>query len=284
MNTITQTNRFSKERFAAVLKNDMLSIRHIAVIALGIAYSIFIISLLANTLNTFRGEISIGRTVFMLSELFPVTMFLSTTIMASLVMYDASRKSSRINVIMLPALGTEKFLSRIITVIFYGVVVSFAIHMALYLLLLGARYLFEGYAMFRLTALPFGDIGRAVTYHYVDGTTSYSVLNITHLIMLFVWMFTCYILGGFIWKRRSWIITSIIFALTVIIIAFAFNYIRDNISSKTELGLEPTLCIILWIWCISMSALNIYLSYRMQKRIQVVEPKFLFIKRLWKRN
>ena len=282
MNTVAQTNRVSKERFATVLKNDMLSIRRIAVIALSIAYSIFIIALLANTLNTFHGEFSIGRTAYQLGELFPVTMFLSTTIMASLVMYDASRKGSRINVIMLPALGSEKFLSRIITVVFYGVVVSFALHMALYLLLLGARFLFESVGMYRFTAPPFGNIGRAVTYHDIDGNTMYSILNIINLALLFVWMFTSYILGGFIWKGRSWIITSAIFALIAIMTSFALNNIIEHISPQK--ALEPTLSIVFWVWCILMSALNIYLSYRMLKRMQAVEPKLLSIKRLWPRR
>lgn len=79
MNAFAQTDRFSKKRFAAVLKNEILSTRRTTLIALGIAYSIFIITLLANTLDMFSGEFSIGRTAYQLGELFPVTMFLSTT-------------------------------------------------------------------------------------------------------------------------------------------------------------------------------------------------------------
>lgn len=281
MNTFAQTDRFSKKRFSAVLKNEILSTRRTALIALGIAYSFFIIGLLFNALS-FEGKFFIEKTAEEQSELFPLTMFMSTTIMASLVMHDASRKENRINIIMLPARNTEKYLSRIITVILYGVIVSFAIHIALHYLLLGARFLFENRRMYMGSIPLFGTINRIITVNHMDGTTTHSIISILDLTLLFVWIFTGYILGGFLWKGRSWIITSIMFVLLAITAGFVMTNIIEHIAPGKEY--EQMTHYVLWIWCTSLSALNMYLSYIILKRMQVVEPKLLSIKRLWPRR
>lgn len=281
MNAFAQTDRFSKKRFSAVLKNEILSTRRTALIALGIAYSFFIIGLLFNTLS-FEGKFFIEKTAQEQSELFPLTMFMSTTIMASLVMHDASRKGNRINIIMLPARNTEKYLSRIITVILYGVIVSFAIHIALYYLLWCARFIFENEGMAMNTIPLFSTINRIITVNHMDGTTTHSVINILDLTLLFVWIFTGYILGGFLWKGRSWIITSIMFVLLAITAGFVMTNIMEHITPRNEY--EQMAHYALWTWCTSLSALNMYLSYIILKRMQVVEPKLLSIKRLWPRR
>ena len=267
MNTLAQTNRFSKERFATVLKNDMLSIRRIAVIALSIAYSIFIITLLANTLNTFHGEFSIGRTAYQLGELFPVTMFLSTTIMASLIMHDCARKEGKINAIMLPALNTEKFLSRIVTALFYGIAVSLALHIILFYLFVGLNYLFQDYEAALQDLQPFGAMSRFIVINGHEMNT-HKLAGMIECLIFTMWVFSCYMLGGFIWKRRSWIITSFLLVVLAIIVTFISEY--TSIIHSIKKAVEHDWRIAFDAAFLLLTVLHIWISYILFRRMQIV--------------
>lgn len=267
MNTFAQTDRFCTARFKAVLANNMAASRKTAAIALGIAFSFYLISLMSSTVNPWHGGVSFASTATDLRNLFPVTMFMSATIMASLIMHDCARKEGRISAITLPALNMEKFLSRITTTIFYGIVVALALHVVLFYTLVGLHFLFQSSEAMPRSLQPFGMVNHVIVINHQE--ISLGVWReIADLVIFAVFVFSCYVLGGFVWRNRSWIITSCLLLILAIIVFTAI----DEIVLLCKIGtvLENVLQTAFEIVGLSLAAFNVWLSYTIFRREQIV--------------
>ena len=80
-----------------------------------------------------------------------------STMMASLMLSDCRRKEKRLAVIMLPALSSEKYLSRIMLVL-SGIVAGLVIHTVVYYLLVALHFIFQNSAGFMKGAALRSDI------------------------------------------------------------------------------------------------------------------------------
>lgn len=267
MNTLIQTDRFSAARFKAVLANNITGSRKVSVIALGIAYSIFLLTLLASTINSWKTGLSFAVTAANLSSLFPATMFMSASIMASLIMHDCARKEGKINAIMLPALNTEKFLSRIVTALFYGIAVSLALHIILFYLFVGLHYLFQGYEAAPQDLQPFGAMSRFIVINGHEMNT-HKLAGMIECLIFTTWVFSCYMLGGFIWKRRSWIITSFLLVVLAIIVTFISE--NTSIIHSIKRAVEHDWRIAFDAAFLLLTVLNTWISYILFRRMQIV--------------
>lgn len=278
MNTLIQTDRFSAARFKAVLANNIAESRNTSVIALGIAYSIFLLTLMVSTINNWKTGLSFAETAANLSNLLPATMFMSTSIMASLIMHDCARKEGKINAIMLPALNMEKFLSRIVTALFYGIAVSLVLHIILFYLFVGLHYMFQSYEAAPRNLQPFGGMSRFIVINGHEMNT-HKLAGIIECLIFTTWVFSCYMLGGFIMKRRSWIITSFLLVVLAIILTFTaensstIHSIIKEVEHDWRIAVDATflLSIVLSTW----------LSYTIFKRIQVVNGVSASLKRMF---
>lgn len=267
MNTLIQTDRFSAARFKTVLANNISGSRKASVIVLGIAYSIFLLTLMVSTINNWKTGLSFAETAANLSNLLPATMFMSTSIMASLIMHDCARKEGKINAIMLPALNTEKFLSRIVTALFYGIAVSLVLHIILFYLFVGLHYMLQSHEADPRNLQPFGGMSRFIVINGHEMNTN-KLAGMIECLIFIAWVFSCYMLGGFILKRRSWITTS--FLLVVLATILTFTAENSSTIHRIIKDVEHD-------WRITVDAafllsivLNTWLSYTIFRRMQVV--------------
>lgn len=283
MNTIIQTDVFSFARFKAVLANDIATQSRIIIKAISIAFFIFFIVEALSLSEYFRQGFKFHDVAYHLSNLFPLTLAILSTVMCSLILSDCRRKETRIAVIMLPARQSEKYLSRI-TVCLLGILAGVLLHITLYYLFLGLHFAFqsgvelpENMSQPWQYLNPFGFHGSITSNgREVD---IYDLTDITTVIFIGIWISSCYILGGTVWKKGSWLLTSAVLLAALIITVGMTN---DNHSATFFLNATTFSedFIINIIICTALTALNIRLSYFLFKRMQVTQKKLFSIKGL----
>lgn len=157
MKQLTQTDRFSFARLLAVFANDLTTQRKTIITSLGIGFSMFFIVETLSAHNYIEEGLQFAEVANNLKNLFPFTFVMISTMMASLMLSDCRRKEKRLAVIMLPALSSEKYLSRIMLVL-SGIVAGLVIHTVVYYLLVALHFIFQNSAGFMKGAALRSDI------------------------------------------------------------------------------------------------------------------------------
>lgn len=276
MNTITQTDGFSFARFKAVLANDIITLRKTIITAISIGFSMFFIVETLSAHNYIEEGLQFAEVANNLKNLFPFTFVMISTMMASLMLSDCRRKETRIAVIMLPARQSEKYLSRIVMCLF-GILAGILIYVVLYYLFLGLHFAFQSNMELPANMSepwqylnPFGFHGQ-ITYNG-NNINPQEIMSITTLFFIALWLFSCYILGGTIWKKGSWLITS---AVLLMLSFFTAGMLKDDhtitffLNAKT---LVSDFVINIGVFLL-LTAVNISLSYLIFKRMQVTHKK-----------
>ena len=276
MNTITQTDGFSFARFRAVVANDIITLRKTIITAISIGFFMFFLVEGLSLKTYFNSGFMFHDVAYTLSNIFPLTCVMLITMMGSLMLHDCRRKETRIAVIMLPARQSEKYLSRI-TVCLFGILAGVLIHVVLYYLFLGLHFAFQSNVELRAGMSqpwqylnPFGFHGQ-ITYNG-NNINPQEIMSITTLFFIALWLFSCYILGGTIWKKGSWLITSaVLLALSFITIGMledkhsvTFFLSADTFVDNFAIRVSVLLL---------LSAFNFCLSYLIFKRMQVTHKK-----------
>lgn len=275
MNTITQTDRFSFARFRAVLANDIITLRKTIITSLGIGFSMFFIVETLSAHNYIEEGLQFAGVANNLKNLFPFTFVMISTMMASLMLSDCRRKEKRLAVIMLPALSSEKYLSRIMLVL-SGIVAGLVIHTVVYYLLVALHFIFQNSAGFMKGAALRSDIFSPIGFADVtingNKIDTHVLSNLVTGALMSMWLTSCYILGGTIWKKGSWLITS------AVLLVFSFvtaETLKDDhtvtcfLYAKT---LVSDFVINIGVFLL-LTAVNICLSYLIFKRMQVTHKK-----------
>lgn len=275
MNTITQTDRFSFARFKAVLANDIITQRKTIITSLGIGFSMFFIVETLSTHNYIEEGLQFAEVANNLKNLFPFTFVMISTMMASLMLSDCRRKEKRLAVIMLPALSSEKYLSRIMLVL-SGIVAGLVIHTVVYYLLVALHFIFQNSAGFMKGAALRSDIFSPIGFADVtingNKIDTHVLSNLVTGALMSMWLTSCYILGGTIWKKGSWLITS---AVLLMLSFFTAGMLKDDhtvtffLNAKT---LVSDFVINIGVFLL-LTAVNICLSYLIFKRMQVTHKK-----------
>ena len=199
MKIINPVNNFSGNRFLHVLKCGFLSPEfRLCVMSMAVMYMIFFFVKLF-------GSAPVYEMMDELSDFTFLTMVFGITFGASFFAASLSDKGNRISHIMLPATNMEKFLARLIIVVCGTIVASYIIYLVLYLLL--------GIILWISGDIPADAKFNPFAYF---NFRFYGVTRINEFLLpLFVFVcalfgFSLYLLGGILWKKKSWIITSII--------------------------------------------------------------------------
>lgn len=195
------------------------------------------------------------------------------------------RKSS-LDYLMLPATNLEKFLARIVTVtIFYTLCVVFA--------QIAADLVQWIVSLFRYPISQTGLIcvnfwnNSFVSYggftgdfdSYNGGNSSYIMVANILLLAWMVWMHSIYTLGGTVFRKRAWIITSFLLLVLGIIISFIlfessrFIEYTDNVYEVSTMAVGIIVTIILLL----IAGINYFLSYRVFSRMQLINNKWINI-------
>ena len=276
MNTITQTDGFSFARFRAVVANDIITLRKTIITAISIGFFMFFLVEGLSLKTYFNSGFMFHDVAYTLSNIFPLTCVMLITMMGSLMLHDCRRKETRITVIMLPARQSEKYLSRI-TVCLFGILLGILIHVVLYYLFLGLHFAFQSNVELPanmsepwqyLNAFGFhGQItanGRDIRPH--------DIMNLWTLVFVVLWLFSSYVLGGTIWKKGSWLITSaVLLALSFITIGMledkhSVTFFLSADTFVDNFAIRASVLLLL-------SAFNFCLSYLIFKRMQVTHKK-----------
>lgn len=277
MNTITQTDGFSFARFRAVVANDIITLRKTIITAISIGFFMFFLVEGLSLKTYFNSGFMFHDVAYTLSNIFPLTCVMLITMMGSLMLHDCRRKETRIAVIMLPARQSEKYLSRI-TVCLFGILLGILIHVVLYYLFLGLHFAFQSNVELPANMSepwqylnPFGYYGRIVVYNH-GANSVHELSNLAVMAFMVMCLWSCYILGGTIWKKGSWIITS------AVLLALSFvsaGMLKDNHSFTIFLNATTYIedFMLNMVICLTITALNIMVSYLIFKRMQVTHKK-----------
>ena len=263
MKQLTQTDRFSFARLLAVFANDLTTQRKTIITSLSIGFSMFFIVETLSTHNYIEEGLQFAEVANNLKNLFPFTFVMISTMMASLMLSDCRRKEKCLAVIMLPALSSEKYLSRIMLVL-SGIVAGLVIHTVVYYLLVALHFIFQNSAGFMKGAALRSDIFSPIGFADVtingNKIDTHVLSNLVTGALMSMWLTSCYILGGTIWKKGSWLITSAALLVFSFVTAEKANTFFENFLISA----------IVWLL---LTTANVSLSYFLFKRMQVMQKK-----------
>ena len=259
MKIINPVNNFSGNRFLHVLKCGFLSPEfRLCVMSMAVMYMIFFFVKLFGSAPVYEMLDELPGFTFL-------TMVFGITFGASFFAASLSDKGNRISHIMLPATNMEKFLARLIIVVCGTIVASYIIYLVLYLLL--------GIILWISGDIPADAKFNPFAYF---NFRFYGVTRINEFLLpLFVcalFGFSLYLLGGILWKKKSWIITSIILMPCFILeVTGGYLTVFKNINVNIWCNGDETAGLIFHIVIISaMTVFCFWLSYFLFKRMQVV--------------
>ena len=261
MKIINPVNNFSGNRFLHVLKCGFLSPEfRLCVMSMAVMYMIFFFVKLFGSAPVYEMMDELPGFTFL-------TMVFGITFGASFFAASLSDKGNRISHIMLPATNMEKFLARLIIVVCGTIVASYIIYLVLYLLL--------GIILWISGDIPADAKFNPFAYF---NFRFYGVTRINEFLLpLFVFVcalfgFSLYLLGGILWKKKSWIITSIILMPCFILgVTGGYLTVFKNINIWCN-GDETAGLIFHIVITAAMAVFCFWLSYFLFKRMQVVRP------------
>lgn len=261
MKIINPVNNFSGNRFLHVLKCGFLSPEfRLCVMSMAVMYMIFFFVRLFDFALVYEMLDELSDFTFL-------TMVFGITFGASFFAASLSDKGNRISHIMLPATNMEKFLARLIIVVCGTIVASYIIYLVLYLLL--------GIILWISGDIPADAKFNPFAYF---NFRFYGVTRINKFLLpLFVcalFGFSLYLLGGILWKKKSWIITSIILMPCFILgVTGGYLTVFKNINVNIWCNGDDTAGLIFHIVITAaMAVFCFWLSYFLFKRMQVVRP------------
>lgn len=266
-------NTFSLTRLGLLLKREYSVNWKQHVYRLLAIYGTFLVVLFFQLLTTEPDE-AVSRTIHSFSTVVGFVCGVVSMVYLAQMMKPMETKTSRINYLMLPATNAEKFVSRLLmaTVGFWiTAIVALALATA-------SRYLFMPF-MYVNPDLYHPMFGKVMAELFdfggpnidLNGTAMLSNFEGGMLILMFVvWGYSVYMLGGNIWYKNAFIKT--VAAMTVITIlgnlvlfslisAFGIEVTEHNFATivNTATGVLAAL-----------SVFNVWLSYRLFRRAQVI--------------
>ena len=276
-------SQFNMHRFLLVAKRDIMEdwkgnlTKGIGNYAL---YTIIMISLFINSHSMKFHDFIANMAEWILLFTSIVFIFVSSDVLSPL-----SSKAKRISFLNLPATNLEKFVWRFL----YVSVGFLAINLAAIILLDITHYLLlplfslgEGYANL-LTPYLITEIYDRITsiYFNVDGTPiDISAISVTTFLVMSLWAHSLYLVGGCIWQKHPVLRTVsalfFLFVLMLIVLKMFSPILLDIKPFMTEFfrnnGVKPFVII---VDCVigAFTLLNWWISYRIFRNMQIVNPK-----------
>ncbi len=266
MKHINPANTFSGSRFAQVLKCGFLSKEfRLCLMVTGVMYLIFLITGIMGTREPYDMFLDMGGFLF-------VTLAFGTTFGASLFAASLSGKGNRISHIMLPATNAEKFLARLVVVLCGTIVASFAAYLVLSLVL-AVLSVFSPATPIGASFNPFANIN--IHFYGIPGEKE--IVMFTGASMFVLLVFSIYLLGGMLWKKKSWFITSLVI-LPFLMAVTNVEGLRILRSVMIRFDSETAMTSDILLDTAIMAApvlINFWLTWRMFKRMQAVRPTLM---------
>ncbi|MBS7410672.1 MAG: hypothetical protein KIG59_06925 [Muribaculaceae bacterium] len=263
-------NTFSLTRLGLLLKREYSVNWKQHVYRLLAIYGTFLVTLFMTMLTNDPYTPS-ALTIHHFTEIVAFICGVVSMVYLSQMMKPMETKTSRINYLMLPATNAEKFVSRLLmaTVGFWiTAIVALAFATA-------SRYIFMPFMYVNpdLYHPIFGNVMAELfdfscQIHDIKGIIMSDFEVGMFVVMLVIWGYTIYMLGGNIWYKNAFIKTvaamtviTILGNIVLISLISAFGITKENftILLNTATGVFTVLAIV-----------NIWLSYRLFRRAQVI--------------
>ena len=263
-------NTFSLTRLGLLLKREYSVNWKQHVYRLLAIYGTFLVTLFMTMLINEPNTPS-AQTIHHFTEIVGFVCGVVSMVYLSQMMKPMETKTSRINYLMLPATNAEKFVSRLLmTTVGFWITAIVALAFAT-----ASRYIFMPFMYVNpdLYHPIFGNVMAELfdfscQIHDIKGIIMSDFEVGMFVVMLVIWGYTIYMLGGNIWYKNAFIKT--VAAMTVItilgnIVLFslisAFGITKEDftILLNTATGVFTVLAIV-----------NIWLSYRLFRRAQVI--------------
>ena len=264
MKHLNSTNTFSGSRFAQVLKCGFLSKEfRLCLMITGVMYMLFLFTNILKTWEPYDVFLDLSGFLF-------ITLAFGTTFGASLFAAGLSGKGSRISHIMLPATNAEKFFARLVVVLCGTMVASFAAYLVLSVILAVLSMLSPATPI-GASYNPFTNININI-----DGISAGKKMLILAECSVFVLLvFSVYLLGGMLWKKKSWFVTSLVvlpFMMTVANVEGLHMLVKIRYDSETAVTSDIFVDIAVMAVLV---VLNFGLTWWMFRRMQAVRPTFM---------
>lgn len=177
-------------------------------------------------------------------------------------------RQHRLNTLMLPATNTEKFLSLIITV-FCTYILTMIVA---FLIADGVQFLVS--TIFRLNDTGFVTAKLYQAYMSSMDRTNMGSQDMLFSTMLTIWVISVYLLGGMFFRRYAGLFVSLGFFLILMAIGyFGSRYEPDYMIEIDKDAFLYGASLVLAI----LSLLNVWLSYRLFCRLQLINHKWINI-------
>lgn len=282
MRTLKPVNTFSAARFGQLLivglRSKEFRIMVMAVAVMFVSTIILNFSIHGVMDSALKNGFNWGSFLDDIQGFSTFCIVVGPTVGASLFAAALKERGDRISHIMLPATNAEKFLARFVVVVVGAVVVSLAIYVAVFLVVavpavISGKVAIDDLALF--------DFSGAVTASGVDGRRR--VYSEILLGAGYVYVVSAYMLGGMVWKGRSWLLTTVTLVLLSLLLSLSLNVCIDlnTVFSSNEQELNDKMfCVVLSLIFAALAALNVWGTWRLFSRMQASAKLKLCI---WKR-
>lgn len=199
--------------------------------------------------------------------------------------YNIRTKQQRTQFFMLPATNQEKFWSRVVFAMTNALVISSVALVCADLVQMLISFIFSGESMSVVKNI-FSHIHELIDFN-INVTTGERVYglpvilkNISHLAGI-LFLVSTYILGGTVFKRVPAIMTSVCWVIVMIAFGFCVTHISASLfdlfpSMSIEFWWDPmiTTCVVTTAICIALISFNLWLSYRIFTKMEVISNKW----------
>ena len=258
-------NSFNISRFWQVLKWTFANNAQSVVKVLWIWTAIFVCYFLLTLFHysSIHLVTSVGK------GLFVGIFFILLIVFPSITLKSINKnRQHRLNTLMLPATNTEKILSLIITVFCTYILTM----IAAFLIADGVQFLVS--TIFRLNDTGFVTAKLYQAYMSSMDRTNMGSQDMLFSTMLTIWVISVYLLGGMFFRRYAGLFVSLGFFLILMAIGyFGSRYEPDYMIEIDKDAFLYGASLVLAI----LSLLNVWLSYRLFCRLQLINHKWINI-------
>lgn len=272
-------NNFSFNRFSRTLRWVVgVNFRSLMIWTLGYMVGVFLGEQLFFGMSFGNDVASILSNI---SQFFTIFILIALGVGLSTVFYDLNKKTRREAFLMLPASNLEKFLSAVVYVTFvwtFFVALSFiagdTLRMVYRALVNGDEWI-STVPMVMNTMEP----GFVEVFKH-ESTLEYMVMYTFVICAFIVWMHSLYLLGGTLFRKYSFVVSSLVLILSVSFLAwltghchiqmFSSNWEGDRYVSQEVGPLGYALAVVLPL----LSVFNYWASYRIFKGMQLITNKW----------
>lgn len=269
-------NTFNFQRFTRMLVWDIATNRQ-RIIKQTITYAIILLTFALFITQTFSlvdyqneaARVAQLEQVVSLSGFF---FFIVVSAAPSLIFDGVNRnKQTRLSFLMMPASNIEKYVSRIITTfivyVLTYIVAFFIADLAQWLI---SFILHPSQKMF-MSGLMFDFNLLSINYNGSETTT---FLDWYGMMAFNLWIISLYMLGGTLFRRYAWLFVSVIVFLGVIFVISLMKEMGVLYNWDWHFTREQILATVSGL-CTVFAILNIFLSFRLFKRLQLINNKWI---------